>query len=1280
MQRLAGFCAVLLRWGLGACALGLVLAALYVSLGRQLVPLVAEYRLPIEAQARAALDMPLQIGRLEGRWQGFTPILIGHAVQLGEGANALYLKQVQLRPDLLGSLLAWQPRIAALELHGLQLGLRQDAEGGWQVDGLLPRSEPAPLDMTTLLRELQRVERLSLRDSQLIVQPFEQPARSLTDINLTLRNGADHQGLDARLRLPDGQPLALQLRTQLQPERWRDAQAQLYLSLPQSDWASWLPPGLSRDWRLAKLQAGGEVWLSWADGGVQRAVARLHAPQITAGYAERAPVTLQDLALNAYFEHRAEGFSLQVKSLAFSLGPTRWGDVQLSLSQQADSPQAQERWQLSADRLDLGPLVPLVEALAPMPETAEAILAGLQPQGRLRNVQLDYRPQAPGPERLQFAANLQQVGFSAYHGAPAAQNVSGSLNGNLLEGELRLASDNFVLHLAPLFAQPWQYRRAEAQLLWRFDEQAFTLRSPYLQVEGEEGQLAGDFLIRLMHDPAAEDYMDLRIGLREGDARHTEKYLPQVLSKELAGWLKTAIRSGTVDAGYFQYQGSLSKDADETAHSLSLYFAVKEAELAFQPGWPMLRKARGEVLVEDSGVRVRLTHGRLLDSQVQMANATIKHVAPGQVPHLLLDAHVQSSLGDGLRILQEAPLGTAQLFAGWKGEGVLSGALQLDIPLGKSATQAQVQVDFASQDARLQLTSPSLDLSRLTGAFHYDSIRGLSAPAISARLFGREVHAKAFAEGRAGKPRTRIEAQGRVALPDLTDWLGVSQPLPLAGSLPYDLNLTLQGADSQLQVASNLDGLAIDLPAPFGKAAAERRASQWRMTLQGTQRRYWLDYADLASFALAAPAEALNEGRGELLLGPGRASLPGAAGLRVRGRLETLELAAWQAVLKPYAQAPSADAKQLLRGAQLQIGRFSGWGLNLDNLDVQLSRSEATWALDLQSARLKGRIALPDADAAPIDVRLQYLRLPAAAAKTDSAAVAPATQPDSPDPLAGFDPRQIPALDISIDQLLQGDQALGPWSLKARPNARGVAFSELNLGLKGVQVTGTAGWEGAPGASSSWYKGRLQGQNLADVLRAWDFAPSVSSDDFRLDVDGRWPGSPAWISPERFSGSLEARLRKGQFSEVQGSATALRLFGLLNFNSIGRRLRLDFSDLLGKGLSYDQVKGGLTGSDGVFVTREPITLTGPSSNLELNGTLDVPQDRIDAKLLVTLPLSNNLPLAALIVGAPAIGGALFVVDKLLGNHIARFASVQYSVNGSLQHPQINFDKPFESPK
>jgi uncharacterized protein YhdP len=49
--------------------------------------------------------------------------------------------------------------------------------------------------------------------------------------------------------------------------------------------------------------------------------------------------------------------------------------------------------------------------------------------------------------------------------------------------------------------------------------------------------------------------------------------------------------------------------------------------------------------------------------------------------------------------------------------------------------------------------------------------------------------------------------------------------------------------------------------------------------------------------------------------------------------------------------------------------------------------------------------------------------------------------------------------------------------------------------------------------------------------------------------------------------------------------------------------------------------------------------------------------------MVTLPVTNNLPLAALIIGAPAVGGALFLVDRLIGDRVARFASVHYRVEG-----------------
>ncbi|MCF6761463.1 YhdP family protein [Pseudomonas fragi] len=1268
MERLTRFFAALTRWGLGACALVLVLTALYVSIGRELTPLIAEYRIEVQNKARDALGMPLTIGSLEGSWSGMAPVLKAHDVMVGEGNSALRLDEVQVVPDVWASLLNRDIRIARVQLNGLQLSLRQDQHGHWSLEGL-PVQDDQPLDPEQLLTQLQRVARLSVLDSQVTLEPYKQAPLTLTYVGLTLDVGASDQRLDARLTLPDGQPVALSVSTQVQASRWRDGAAQAYVSLPQSDWAKWLPATLIAPWKVSELKAGGEFWFNWSQGSVQSAVARLNAPKFTGAYAGRKAETIDNLALHAWAERGKQGFNVVLDSLAMNLGKTRW-ETRMQLQQFAATDKEQARWHLQADRLDLTPITPLMDSLAPVPEAVAKVIDQLSVTGTLRNVLADYRPSATDDQKISFAANLEQVGFNATHGAPAARNVSGLISGDLGKGELRLDSKDFMLHLDPIFAKPWQYLQANALLTWTLNKDSFTLIAPYIKVLGEEGKIAADFLIRIHLDHSQEDYMDLRVGLTDGDGRFTPKYLPEVLSPALTEWLSTAIIKGAVDEGFFQYQGSLSHDAVAAARNISLFFKVHGAELAFQPGWPHVRNVSGDVFIEDSGVRIMASKGQLLDTQVRNVAVSIPHVPAGKVSHLFLDGDFDGGLGDGLKILQEAPIGTADTFAGWQGEGSLKGRVDLDIPLEKSV-EPKILVDFSTDKARLKISEPELELTQLKGDFRFDSAKGLSGKGISARAFDRPITAQIFADGKPGRISTRVVASGQVGVKKLTDWLKFNQPIPLSGDLPYQLQLTLDGSDSQLRVSSSLKGAVVDLPAPFGLAANESRNSVFRMTLQGAERRYWFDYGDLANLTFAAPNGKFEDGRGELFLGDGNPVLPASKGLRIRGVLSELDVAPWQALAERYAgNDPGGSAKQLLSSADFKVGKLIAFGTQLDQVRLVMKRVAASWALQIDSKQAIGAVTLPDAKNAPIVVNMQTIRLPA----PDPKVVA---DDNAPDPLAAVDPRKIPALDIIIRQLYQGPDLLGAWSLNIRPNSRGISLTSLNLGLKGMLLEGSGGWEGVAGNSKSWYQGRLGGGNLATVLKNWGFAPSVTSDNFHVDIDGNWPGSPAWIGLKRFSGTLDASLNKGQFVEVDGSAQVVRIFGLLNFNAIGRRLRLDFSDLFGKGLSYDRVKGVLNARNGVYSTSKPILMTGPSTNLEINGTLNMVTDQVNAKLLVTLPVTNNLPLAALLVGGPAAGGAMFLLNKLIGDQVSRFASVQYSIQGPWNDPKITFDKPFE---
>lgn len=898
MERLTRILAALTRWGLGLCALVLVLMALYVSLGRELTPLVAEYRTDIEDKATAALGMPLQIGELEGNWSGFAPILLAHDVMVGDGANALRLDRVRVVPDLWASLLAREVRIAHLELNGLKISIKEAQDGTWALEGL-PVQNDQPLDPEQLFKRSQMVQQLSVLDSQVTVQPLDQAPMTFTYVGLNLKTGSSRQRLDARLTLPDGQPVAMNLRTRIRPSQLPDSSVEGYVSLPQSDWSKWLPERLTQQWNFSEIKAGGELWVNWNDGALQSAAIRLNAPQVSGAYAERKPIKFSNLALNGYYQRDDEGAIVTLDSLAMNFGETRW-ESHVQLKQTVATDKADELWHLQADRLDLTPITPLLNALGPLPENVATVIDHLKVTGGLRNVLLDFRPNATDGSKFGFAANLDNVGFDAYHGAPAARNVSGSLSGNLDGGELRLDSKDFVLHLDPIFAKPWQYIQANARLTWKLDKEGFTLIAPYLKVLGEEGKIAGDFLIRLHFDHSQEDYMDLRVGLVDGDGRYTAKYLPEVLSPALDEWLRTAILKGAVDQGFFQYQGSLSKNAKDVDRSISLFFKVHDAELAFQPGWPHVSKVSGDVFIEDSGVRIVADKGQLLDTQVSDVFVNIPHAPAGQPTHLLLDGGFAGGLGDGLKILQTAPIGTGETFAGWEGEGDLQGKVKLDIPLEKG-NLPKILVDFKTANARLKLAEPKLELSQLKGDFRFDSAKGLSGQNIAARAFDKPVTAQIFADGSPNKLKTRVAASGQVEVKKLTDWLGVTQPLPVSGTLPYQLQVNLDGTDSQLTVSSSMKGVAVDLPAPFGMSAEQGRDTVFRMTLQGAERRYWVNYDQLASFTFAAPPSNIADGRGELFLGTGDAVLPEAKGLRIRGVLSELDVAPWQDLVSKYA-------------------------------------------------------------------------------------------------------------------------------------------------------------------------------------------------------------------------------------------------------------------------------------------------------------------------------------------------------------------------------------------
>src|SRR5699024_4155132 len=279
---------------------------------------------------------------------------------------------------------------------------------------------------------------------------------------------------------PDGETLELSAQGQLIDQDWQQSRLAVYLKTPASNLAQWLPAAYLQEWSLDELQLNGEAWLHAEHGQVQQAVLRLTEFKLHGQAPHAEPLAIQSNAVVGFYQYQDSEHQAWFERLALQIDQLPEQDWRMGLSY---TEQPSKRWQLAVAQLELPQVHYLTERLVALPELAGQVLASLQPVGRVKNMQLQWQPDAPFAERLAFIGNLDRVEFSAWENVPAAGGISGQISGDLMQGELRLASaDGFSLHLANLFAKPWDYHQAHAQLLWQFDEQGFTLQSPYLQV------------------------------------------------------------------------------------------------------------------------------------------------------------------------------------------------------------------------------------------------------------------------------------------------------------------------------------------------------------------------------------------------------------------------------------------------------------------------------------------------------------------------------------------------------------------------------------------------------------------------------------------------------------------------------------------------------------------------------------------------------------------------------------------------------------------------------
>ena len=120
-----------------------------------------------------------------------------------------------------------------------------------------------------------------------------------------------------------------------------------------------------------------------------------------------------------------------------------------------------------------------------------------------------------------------------------------------------------------------------------------------------------------------------------------------------------------------------------------------------------------------------------------------------------------------------------------------------------------------------------------------------------------------------------------------------------------------------------------------------------------------------------------------------------------------------------------------------------------------------------------------------------------------------------------------------------------------------------------------------------------------------------------------------------------------------------RVFGLITFTSLPRRLLLDFGDLFSSGIEFDLIKGNFALEDGNAYT-EDLVMESDTARIQVVGRTGLMSRDYDKLVTVTPKISSSLPLLP-----------IWVLQKLLDRNVFDKAfSYQYTVSGPWDEPAI----------
>lgn len=1272
-------------------AVGIIvlISAVLVTLIRLALPDIGEYRGEIEAWVSHYMGFPVVIHSIDATWQGWTPQLYLTDIDLLNKAGTkpiTHFDHAQISLNPIATVIKRQFVPRSLMISGFELSIAHLSNGAIYVEGInIEGLERAHDEKNELAEWLFRQDEIEIQNATIewLDVKHQQDPILLTDVSLMLRSDVDRLQIEGSTTLPSKyghkMDFAFDAFGDLLTSDWS---GELYLSGNNINPDKWYTNYRPLDFNITGGSADLKVWSTWQQARLVKLEGELQYNDFNA-LSGNTRLHIKELNYRFSGERLDDAgwrFKLNLSNLLTENG--LWPITDLFVLAEPVKPSGQYRYTTSFSYLKLDDLAPLVTNLTFLPANAKKLLSRISIDGELRNGRLVYDPSEVPAKQFIYATEFEHLTTGFNDQLPAFDNLSGQLYGSLTEGSISLNGDSVTLHIPSMDEKKIWLSELSGNVDWSRNSTDWQLKSDLIHIKTSDfsASLTGS-LSKHKDNPAP--FMDLVMNVGKTELERLSDYLPQTPRFKLKSWLELAIQGGTVESANAIFRGYLNDfPFDQNDGRFELIANLSNVSLDYSPIWPPVDQIDGEIIFNGRQMQANIQSGKIFNADITKANASIADILKKQKT-IILDGQIHGEIKDLTLFVEQSPLHKDLTLNELKDAlkaGDFTMALELGIPLKQKSTPPDINGHMSLSDVTLASSLDKLQLKAVTGdiTFTRDSV---SSETLSARYLEQPVELT-ISGSKADKedpPSIRINgmADENFITDRLIEYVPSLSPMRqnllerLSGETAWQVKLTYLHDEDHPQlnklidITSDLDGLAVDLPAPIGKT--KHLLSPIKVTTsisQHIRQNIDIQYSSILLCKLELDNSKQQKlQKASLHFGDAPEKINSGHGIFINGSIDELPVNEWLEILKllktDNRNGRNNDQNSSIK-ADLQISSLVLFNQSFSNIRLIADKTESTWQINLDGDDIAGDIILPDKLDRDSQITLDLEKL--------------SIRKTTPDKHGqnSTNPLNIPALKVNVADFVYLDHNMGRMQLQATPVEKGLSINHFEFTKPSLKIKGHGDWLLHEQEENSRFNIELNADHIDAMLETFGYRPtSIKEGKTSLQIDAAWPGSPMQFSLESLNGTLDMKIGKGRFLDINPSVG--RLFGLLSIQTLPRRLSLDFTDLFGKGLAFDKIEGHFDITDGNAYTND-LSMRGPSANVIVTGRTGLSDQDYDQLVTVTPQVSSSLPIASAVFGPVGIGvGAILYLGGKMFKSINIFDKIlryQYTITGSWDTPSI----------